>query len=843
MTTRNLGTYRLVEMRARGRTGVVHEAVDTARDQPVELIELPEFDASDNALWSAFLGVMGRLSSADIDAIATPNDFARTPEEGAWYVTDAPRGISLEELRGGLGRLHWRQAAMILHQIARALSFAHSRGVAHGNLTPRAVYIDSVGTVQIRRFAVLARVRLEVSTGKPVSLAEIYDGTDYLSPEALAHRSPNLASDVFALGLLAFELLAGRHPFGGVTGVVAHVEAKRDPPDPSAEAVMMPASIRDLVMNMLRVRVDQRPADAGAVVEVLRDQLRDVGVIEIQSSLAVELNRQRSLFAAASARAPSPRPGSAARTPGEGRDLGSVGGAGEKLSKEAEAIFAEMMVAASHTRQRPDRSPGRAAVVLVALLLTGAGFLYFTGTQRQARRATQEALGLNQPAAAGSMVPSPRASPLDDLPDAELAQSPETDVAAVLLAKGLASLEQGQVARAERLARRGLERGGPSQVPLHMLLARSLERQARIDDAVASYLASDKAAFDQTAGRLAAGFLLGSDGRCKEAVEVYQSAYRAGLDSSRLHALLGSCQLLLGALEDAVTSLERALVKGVADVDVLMPLATSLDLLGEMDQARAVYERVLRLRPRHARARAAVDRIDALRADPVEAAKWLAERRDQAASEDPQALGVEAFAAFTAGQHERAAALYQKIVDAAGDDATAEQLKNLAVALDRTDKAERAIAALQRALQKTADDKEMQLLLGHRLTLIGRHSEAVEHLEKAAEDPALRFNARFDLGLAALASGDARRAVVEFGALAAERPEDLRAVGNLAKAQVEAGQDEAALATLERVSRLEPHSSGSWLTRAAILQRMDRRDEADALLVAACGRGIQEACR
>jgi Flp pilus assembly protein TadD len=68
-------------------------------------------------------------------------------------------------------------------------------------------------------------------------------------------------------------------------------------------------------------------------------------------------------------------------------------------------------------------------------------------------------------------------------------------------------------------------------------------------------------------------------------------------------------------------------------------------------------------------------------------------------------------------------------------------------------------------------------------------------------------------------------------------------VGNLAKAQVEAGQDEAALATLERVSRLEPHSSGSWLTRAAILQRMDRRDEADALLVAACGRGIQEACR
>jgi serine/threonine-protein kinase len=812
-------------------------------DLPVELIELPDLDAHEATLWSAFLGVMGRLSSADSDAIATPCDFARSPDEGAWYVTEVSRGISLENLRGGLGRLHWRQAAMILHEIARALSFAHSRGIAHGNLTPDAIFIDSKGGVQIRRFAVLARIRLEVSTDTPVSLAELYDGTNYLSPEALAHRSPNLVSDVFALGLLAFELLVGRHPFGGMAGVIAHVEAQRDPPDPSADGVKVPASIRKLVMSMLRVRVDQRPADAGAVAEVLRDQLRDVGVTQIQASLAVELQRQRSLFDTEQPGTTSPHPGHGPRGPAARTSAGSNRVSGAELSEKTEAIFAEMTVAARHSKQRPSRSPGRAVVGLMALILAGAGFLYFTGTQRQARRATQEALGLGNPTPTSSPTGRPRAAVPGELPEGEVAPTPETDPAQILLAKGLASFDQGQVARAERLARQGLERAGPRDGPLQMLLARSLDRQARVDDAVTAYLASDKAAFGQTDGRLAAGFLLGADGRCKEAVGLYESAYRSGLDSSRLHALMGSCHLLLGALEKAVVSLERALVTGVDDVDILMPLATSLDLLGEMERARSAYERVLRLQPRHGRAKAAINRIDTLRANPEEAAQWLSDRRNQASEQDPQSLGIEAFAAFTAGQHGRAAKLYQKIVDAAGEDATAEQLKNLAVALDRADYGERAISALERALAKNAGDKEVQLLLGHRLALMGRHTQAIEHLEAAAADPALRFNARFDLGLAYLASGDARRAAVEFGALAAERPDDLRAVGNLAKAQVDAGQNEAALSTLERLSRLQPYAPGSWLTRAAILQKMDRRDEADALLSAACGRGIQEACR
>jgi hypothetical protein len=104
MTTRNLGPYRLIGDSTRGKTGIVHVAVDTNLDQQVELTELPGLGATDPAIWSAFQGVMERLASVESESIATPTDFARTSDQGAWYVT-APRvGTSLGEMRERLGR-------------------------------------------------------------------------------------------------------------------------------------------------------------------------------------------------------------------------------------------------------------------------------------------------------------------------------------------------------------------------------------------------------------------------------------------------------------------------------------------------------------------------------------------------------------------------------------------------------------------------------------------------------------------------------------------------------------------------------------------------------------------
>ena len=119
--TRNLGSYRLTGKSERGKTGIAHVAVDTRLDERVELIELPGLGATDTNIWGAFTGVMERLGSIEAETIATPTDFARSPEHGAWYVTGLPTGLSLEELLEKLGRLHWRQTCMILHEVAKAL--------------------------------------------------------------------------------------------------------------------------------------------------------------------------------------------------------------------------------------------------------------------------------------------------------------------------------------------------------------------------------------------------------------------------------------------------------------------------------------------------------------------------------------------------------------------------------------------------------------------------------------------------------------------------------------------------------------------------------------------------
>jgi tetratricopeptide (TPR) repeat protein len=249
------------------------------------------------------------------------------------------------------------------------------------------------------------------------------------------------------------------------------------------------------------------------------------------------------------------------------------------------------------------------------------------------------------------------------------------------------------------------------------------------------------------------------------------------------------------------------------------------------------------LHPQHGRAKAALERIDVLRANPEQAKAWLADRANAPSQADPHTLGVEAYAAFTAGQHLRAAELYEKLISLSAGEATSEQLKNLAVALDRAEPGPRSVEAIERALEKSGDDASLSLLLGKRLMAMGRSQEAMKHLEVAVASEALQWTARFDLGLARLASGDPSGAITEFGALVAERPDDRGAIQNLAKAQVEGGMNEAALTTLERLERLAPREAEHWLTRAAILQRMERHGAAEELLKRACTGGVEEACR
>ena len=839
MTTRNFGPYRLTGKSTRGKTGIAHVAVDTNLDEQVELIELPGLGATDAKLSAAFLGVMERLASVETESIATPMDYARTLDQGAWYVTSQPTGISLGEFGERLGRLHWRQACMILHEAAHALSFAHSRGVAHGNLSPSALLFDASGAVQIRRFAVLARVHLEIPGQGEVSLAGLYDQVNYLSPEALVRRTPNLASDVFALGIMAYELLVGEHPFGTMTGIIAYADSGAEPPDPGATGITVPRAIRDLVMNMLRVRVDQRVKDAATIAQELRTQLNDVGVTRIRASLGIEFDRQRDLFKAGLAGSGSARRALSQGAAGPAPRVSPDG----TLNPEAELLMAQMMVASAQRKERSPLSQGRWALIFVMLLFVFAGGLYLFSAQRQARRASQAAMGapsvdpttqVNDP-----VTEITRVEPLDE----EMALPPDSDAVAVLLFKGQAALDRGENARAERLARTGLDITGPRDSSLQWLLAQALERQSQMDLAVGAYLASDAAARGQTKGRVAAGFLLGAANRCDEAISHYQAALQGGDTSARLYTLLGSCQLLVGALEDAVGSLEEARRLGVDEIDVLMPLASALDLLGRLDRAREVYTRVLKLRPQHGRAKAALDRIEVLRANPDQAKQWLDERVNAPSQNNPETLGVEAYAAFTAGQHGRAAELYEQLIELSGGKATHEQLKNLAIALDRSGPGEKSVEAMERALEKGGTDPSLSLLLGKRLMAMGRAQDAMKHLEMAASSEELQWSARFDLGLARLESGDSRGAVTEFGALVAERSEDRGAIQNLAKAQVEAGMNEEALTTLERFERLAPREAEHWLTRAAILQKMDRHGAAEEVLKRACGLGVEEACR
>ncbi|HUP21324.1 MAG TPA: serine/threonine-protein kinase, partial [Thermoanaerobaculia bacterium] len=166
----------------------------------------------------------------------------------------------------------------LLRELCDALAHAHSarHPVVHGDLTPSHLLVDSRGRLRMIDFGVgLARASDELSRTRLVRGKQ-----GYSSPEALCGQRPTEASDVFAAGVLAHELLTGRRLFTGATDAEIGRAVQRQPiAPPSASRGDCPRAVDDLVMRALQRRPDARFSSAAAmrtaVVSLGADELAD----------------------------------------------------------------------------------------------------------------------------------------------------------------------------------------------------------------------------------------------------------------------------------------------------------------------------------------------------------------------------------------------------------------------------------------------------------------------------------------------------------------------------------------------------------------------------------------
>lgn len=267
------GRFRLVRRLGSGGMGVVYLAEDEVlrREVAVKVVR-DDRDGMDEAL------VRLRREALLLARVAHPNvvtvfDVGELPGGGAYVVMERLPGRTLQAELAGKGRLPWREAVDVLDGVLLALEAAHAVGVVHRDVKPGNVFlVDGAPRVRLVDFGLARKVTFAEGDSLAATRTGMVVGSaGYIAPELLLGDPAGPAADVFAAGVVGYEMLAGRRPFQGTTLVALHEQMACGPATPLRELVPdVPAYVADALADALRSSPEERPAGA----EALRVRLR-----------------------------------------------------------------------------------------------------------------------------------------------------------------------------------------------------------------------------------------------------------------------------------------------------------------------------------------------------------------------------------------------------------------------------------------------------------------------------------------------------------------------------------------------------------------------------------------
>jgi serine/threonine-protein kinase len=266
-----VGRYRIVGLLGRGGMGEVYRADDLKLGQPVALKVLPEALESDPGRLQRFLNEVRSARQVshpnvcrvyDIGEVADPVAGAGQPRH--FLSMEYVDGEELASLLRRIGRLPDDKAVEVARQICAGLAAIHSKGLLHRDLKPSNVMIDGQGQVRITDFGLAG-----VAAG--FEGAEIRVGTPaYMAPEQISGREVSVRSDIWALGLVLYELFTGKPAFDASTRE-ALIRSQEDssPASPSTLVPRMDPAVERVILRCLERDPERRPESAITVAAAL----------------------------------------------------------------------------------------------------------------------------------------------------------------------------------------------------------------------------------------------------------------------------------------------------------------------------------------------------------------------------------------------------------------------------------------------------------------------------------------------------------------------------------------------------------------------------------------------
>jgi eukaryotic-like serine/threonine-protein kinase len=238
---RSLGHYHTLSLIGAGGMGEVYLAEDTRLGRKVALKLLPAAFTQDKERVRRFKQEARAASSLNHPNILTIHEIgeASPAEGGAHYiVSEFVEGETLRAMLRG-GRLDVGKATAIAEQVAGALSVAHEAGIVHRDIKPENVMVRHDGLVKVLDFGLAKLIEAttrpadsEDSTNLSTAPGIVMGTVSYMSPEQARGQKVDLRADIFSLGVVLYEMIAGRRPFEGATmsDVIAALLTAEPPP-------------------------------------------------------------------------------------------------------------------------------------------------------------------------------------------------------------------------------------------------------------------------------------------------------------------------------------------------------------------------------------------------------------------------------------------------------------------------------------------------------------------------------------------------------------------------------------------------------------------------------------
>jgi eukaryotic-like serine/threonine-protein kinase len=282
--------YLLQRQIASGGMATIYAGLDTRLDRPVAVKIMHAHLANDEAFVSRF------IKEAKATAALTHPNIVSIQDQGwneggppaVFLVMELVEGSTLRDYLNEKGSLTVEQTFQIVTPVLSALSAAHRIGIIHRDIKPENILISKDGRIKVADFGLARNITMGQTMTAESSV--VLGSVSYLSPEQVQRGVADARSDIYAVGIVLFEMLTGSKPYSGETPIqIAYRHVNDRIPDIQTIKSEIPTSIAELVYEATAPNPDQRPKNAEELLNKLREIQAQIDPKRRQMSLELDL--------------------------------------------------------------------------------------------------------------------------------------------------------------------------------------------------------------------------------------------------------------------------------------------------------------------------------------------------------------------------------------------------------------------------------------------------------------------------------------------------------------------------------------------------------------------------